>query len=58
MCLGQRLYTRGDKASIELLDRQIYRIMGKATTIAAMAYRVRQGRNFVTAPAGLSYTGS
>lgn len=55
---GQRLYTRGDKVSIETMDRQIYRLIGKATTLAAMAYRVRQGRNFVTAPAGLSYTGS
>ncbi|EFI27910.1 citrate synthase I [Coprinopsis cinerea okayama7 len=29
-----------------------------ATTLAAMAYRVRQGREFVTPPTGLSYTGS
>ncbi|OSD06613.1 peroxysomal citrate synthase [Trametes coccinea BRFM310] len=55
---GQRLYTKGDKASLETMDRQIYRLIGKATTLAAMAYRVRQGRNFVTPPTGLSYTGS
>ncbi|KAI8980221.1 peroxysomal citrate synthase [Trametes punicea] len=55
---GQRLYTKGDGASLETMDRQIYRLIGKATTLAAMAYRVRQGRNFVTPPTGLSYTGS
>ncbi|OBZ72531.1 Citrate synthase [Grifola frondosa] len=55
---GQRLYTQGDKASLATMDRQIYRIIGKATTLAAMAYRVRQGRSFVTPPTGLSYTGS
>lgn len=55
---GQRLYTRGDKASLETMDRQIYRLIGKATTLAAMAYRVRQGRDFVTPPTGLSYTAS
>ncbi|KAL1949524.1 hypothetical protein VTO73DRAFT_8405 [Trametes versicolor] len=55
---GQRLYTKGDTASLETMDRQIYRLIGKATTLAAMAYRVRQGRNFVTPPTGLSYTGS
>jgi citrate synthase len=32
---GQRLYTRGDKASLETMDRQIYRLIGKATTLAA-----------------------
>ncbi|KZT07791.1 peroxysomal citrate synthase [Laetiporus sulphureus 93-53] len=55
---GQRLYTRGDKESLAVMDRQIYRLIGKATTLAAMAYRVRQGRDFVSPPAGLSYTGS
>lgn len=55
---GQRLYTRGDAESLAIMDRQIYRLIGKATTLAAMAYRVRQGRNFVTPPNGLSYTGS
>ncbi|KAI0303804.1 peroxysomal citrate synthase [Multifurca ochricompacta] len=54
---GQRLFTAGDKASLENMDRQIFRIIGKATTLAAMAYRVRQGREFVIPPAGLSYTG-
>ncbi|KZT73012.1 peroxysomal citrate synthase [Daedalea quercina L-15889] len=55
---GQKLYTRGDKESLATMDRQIYRLIGKATTLAAMAYRVRQGREFVTPPVGLSYTGS
>ncbi|KIP07627.1 hypothetical protein PHLGIDRAFT_70734 [Phlebiopsis gigantea 11061_1 CR5-6] len=55
---GQRLYTRGDKTSLETMDRQIYRLIGKATTLAAMAYRVRQGREFVTPPTGLSYAAS
>ncbi|RPD60118.1 peroxysomal citrate synthase [Lentinus tigrinus ALCF2SS1-7] len=55
---GQRLYTQGNAASLATMDRQIYRLIGKATTLAAMAYRVRQGRNFVTPPTGLSYTGS
>ncbi|KAG6862486.1 hypothetical protein C0995_000032 [Termitomyces sp. Mi166 len=55
---GQNIFTSGDKASLELMDKQIYRLIGKATTLAAMAYRVRQGRDFVTPPTGLSYTGS
>ncbi|KAI0342784.1 peroxysomal citrate synthase [Trametopsis cervina] len=55
---GQRLYTDGNKESLATMDRQIYRLIGKATTLAAMAYRVRQGRNFVIPPTGLSYTGS
>ena len=40
------------------MDKQIYRLIGKAITLAAMAYRVRQGRAFVTPPTGMSYTGS
>jgi citrate synthase len=55
---GQKLYTTGDKASLAVMDKQIYRLIGKVTTLAAMAYRVRQGRDFVTPPTGLSYTGS
>ena len=74
---GQNIFTKGDKASLALLDKQIYRLIGKATTLAAyvmpvchvsnsnvniftsrMAYRVRQGREFVTPPTNLSYTGS
>jgi len=54
---GQKLFTQGDRPSLANMDRQIFRIIGKATTLAAMAYRVRQGREFVTPPAGLSYTG-
>ncbi|KAF7336694.1 Citrate synthase [Mycena venus] len=55
---GQNLFTKGDKPSLAAMDKQIYRLIGKATTLAAMAYRVRQGREFVTPPTGLSYTGS
>ncbi|KAI0317067.1 peroxysomal citrate synthase [Amylostereum chailletii] len=54
---GQALFTKTDQASLANMDKQIYRLIGKATTIAAMAYRVRQGRDFVTPPTGLSYTG-
>ncbi|KAJ7170766.1 peroxysomal citrate synthase [Mycena crocata] len=55
---GQALFTKGDKESLAIMDKQIYRLIGKATTLAAMAYRVRQGRDFVTPPTGLSYTGA
>jgi len=55
---GQTLFTKQDQASIQNMDKQIYRLIGKAPTLAAMAYRVRQGRHFVTPPPGLSYTGS
>ncbi|KAJ3714181.1 peroxysomal citrate synthase [Lentinula raphanica] len=55
---GQALYTKGTPDSLAVMDKQIYRLIGKATTLAAMAYRVRQGRSFVTPPTGLSYTGS
>lgn len=54
---GQKLYTRGD-ASLAIMDKQIYRIMGKAITLAAMSYRVRQGRPFNRPPVGLSYAGT
>lgn len=33
--LGQSLYTRGNKASLAAIDKQIYRLIGKATTMAA-----------------------
>ncbi|KAF9456764.1 peroxysomal citrate synthase [Collybia nuda] len=55
---GQNIFTKGDEASLARMDKQIYRLIGKATTLAAMAYRVRQGREFVTPPTNLSYTGS
>ena len=32
---GQGLFTKGDKVSLENMDRQIYRLIGKATTLAA-----------------------
>lgn len=58
---GSKLYTdaaRGDAASLEVLDRQILRIIGKAPTLAAAAYRMRQGRPFNRPAQGLSYTGN
>lgn len=58
VALGQTLFTKGSPESLANMDKQIFRLIGKATTMAAMAYRVRQGRAFVTPPTGLSYTGS
>ncbi|KAG9314980.1 citrate synthase-like protein [Chiua virens] len=58
---GQALYTngaKGDVAALRNMDKQIYRLIGKATTLAAMAYRVRQGREFVVPPTGMSYAES
>ncbi|KZV96617.1 peroxysomal citrate synthase [Exidia glandulosa HHB12029] len=55
---GQALFTKSDPASLANMDKQIYRLIGKATTLAAMAYRVRQGRDFVVPPVGMSYTES
>lgn len=55
---GQNLFTKKDAASIQNMDKQIFRLIGKAPTLAAMAYRVRQGRHFIIPPPGLSYTGS
>lgn len=55
---GQTLFTKQTQSAIENMDKQIYRLIGKAPTLAAMAYRVRQGRHFITPPPGLSYTGS
>jgi citrate synthase len=55
---GQTLYTKGTEESLAIMDKQIFRLIGKATTMAAMAYRVRQGRDFVVPPTGLSYTSS
>lgn len=58
---GQRLFTnaaKGDLESLRLLDKQILRIIGKAPTLAAAAYRMRQGRPFNRPAQGLSYTGN
>ena len=33
--VGQTLYTKGDAASLANMDKQIYRLIGKATTLAA-----------------------
>ncbi|PSR99247.1 citrate synthase-like protein [Coniella lustricola] len=59
---GQKLYTAAasgtDPAALQLLDKQILRIIGKAPTLAAAAYRMRQGRPFNRPAQGLSYTGN
>ncbi|KAI8952800.1 citrate synthase-like protein [Xylaria longipes] len=58
---GQKLYTNaasGDIASLQILDKQILRIIGKAPTLAAASYRMRQGRPFNRPAQGLSYTGN
>jgi hypothetical protein len=39
MFSGQTLYSRGDKASLAVMDKQIYRLIGKATTLAAYVSR-------------------
>lgn len=49
---GRDLYTR-DSAT---MDKQIIRILGKATTVAAMAYRIRIGRPFNYPRSDLTYT--
>ncbi|KAH7374735.1 peroxysomal citrate synthase [Plectosphaerella cucumerina] len=58
---GQKLFTAassGDLEALNVLDKQILRIIGKAPTLAAAAYRMRQGRPFNRPAQGLSYTGN
>lgn len=58
---GQKLYTNaasGNLEALKVLDKQILRIIGKAPTLAAAAYRMRQGRPFNRPAKGLSYTGN
>lgn len=58
---GQKLYTSaasGDLDALKVLDKQILRILGKAPTLAAAAYRMRQGRPFNRPAQNLSYTGN
>lgn len=58
---GQKLYTNassGDLQALQVLDKQILRIIGKAPTLAAASYRMRQGRPFNRPAQGLSYTGN
>ncbi|KAK9469694.1 citrate synthase-like protein [Lipomyces arxii] len=42
--------------SKSVMNKQIVRILGKATTIAAMAYRIRINRSFTPPRSDLSYT--
>lgn len=37
--LGQTLFTKGDTVSLANMDKQIYRLLGKATTLAAYVLR-------------------
>jgi citrate synthase len=53
---GQRLYTSGSRQSLQVMDKQIFRLIGKSISLAAMAYRIRQGRPFNQPPQGLDYT--
>ncbi|KFA47528.1 hypothetical protein S40293_02185 [Stachybotrys chartarum IBT 40293] len=56
---GQKLYSNaasGDLEALRVLDKQILRIIGKAPTLAAASYRMRQGRPFNRPAQGLSYT--
>jgi len=58
---GQTIYSSGasnNKAALALMDKQIYRLIGKSVTLAAMSYRVRQGRPFNRPPHSLSYAGT
>ncbi|KAK0544520.1 hypothetical protein OC846_005819 [Tilletia horrida] len=58
---GQTLYTRaaqGNPDAMRVMDKQIVRIIGKAPTLGALAYRIRTGRPFNRPPQGLSYCGS
>ncbi|KAG6317497.1 hypothetical protein E4U22_006192, partial [Claviceps purpurea] len=58
---GSTLYTRaasGHVPSLQVLDKQILRIIGKAATLAAASYRMRMGRPFNRPAQGLSYTGN
>jgi len=49
---GRDLYTR----DASTMNKQIIRILGKATTVAAMAYRIRIGRPFNYPRNDLTYT--
>ena len=55
---GQKIYTAPTDAALRLIDKQIFRLIGKAITLAAMAYRMRQGRPFVAPPANMGYAES
>jgi citrate synthase len=58
---GQKLFSNaatGDIEALKVLDKQILRIIGKAPTLAAASYRMRQGRPFNRPVSGLSYTGN
>lgn len=56
---GQTLYTRvssspPDTHALSVMDKQLYRIIGKSISLAAASYRVRQGRPLNRPPHGLS----
>ncbi|GAA5952696.1 hypothetical protein JCM21900_000406 [Sporobolomyces salmonicolor] len=55
---GQKLYTSGSSAALQMMDKQIFRLLGKSITLAAMAYRARMGRPFVPPPSHMGYAES
>ncbi|GAA6041287.1 hypothetical protein JCM8097_001317 [Rhodosporidiobolus ruineniae] len=55
---GQKIYSAGTTASLQLMDKQIFRLIGKSITLAAMAFRMRIGRQFVAPPANAGYAES
>ncbi|GAA5884268.1 hypothetical protein JCM1840_000189, partial [Sporobolomyces johnsonii] len=55
---GQKLYTSGSSAALQTMDKQIFRLLGKSITLAAMAYRARMGRQFVPPPSNMGYAES
>ncbi|GAA5973320.1 hypothetical protein JCM11641_003071 [Rhodosporidiobolus odoratus] len=52
---GQKIFSSGTTSALQAMDKQIFRIIGKSITLAAMAYRVRMGRGFVPPPPGKDY---
>ncbi|KAK4049383.1 hypothetical protein OIV83_004115 [Microbotryomycetes sp. JL201] len=58
---GQKLYANGGtRANLEAMDKQIFRLIGKSITVAAMAWKIYNGRQFNSPPTGsnLDYTSS
>ena len=53
---GQSLYSNKSPESYAAIDKQIFRLIGKSITLAAMSYRIRQGRPFNRPPTNMSYT--
>ncbi|KAM0792891.1 hypothetical protein ACM66B_002653 [Microbotryomycetes sp. NB124-2] len=53
---GQKLYANGGtRANLEAMDKQIFRLIGKSITVAAMAWKIYNGRPFNSPPAGAEF---